>query len=306
MKVAKRAQKSLGLNDSELLEIMDLMGGPAQVIEGPHAGRIGMFDDEGIEEDEESGDDVHVAFVHFGVIQLTRRYQMIPLEHLRPATMEALMTRLENLHRLIALQQDHDLEARTEWLSELQYIDSVLVNRMIDASFFKARQGKNVFISYSSKDEQFASRLASDLRVAGHTPWLGEWEIKVGQSIIEKISKGIDGAHCVIVILTEHAIASKWVEREWQPKYWDEVRSGRTQVLPVLYRDCEIPPFLKTKKYADCRGDYNAGLKDILLALNSLDEESPEPSGAVRSRTRSTPAVPARPSPPRRRSATRR
>jgi hypothetical protein len=77
----------------------------------------------------------------------------------------------------------------------------------------------------------------------------------------------------VIVILSEHAIASRWVQREWHTKYWNEIQNGKFQVLPLLLRDCELPELLKTRKYADFRQSYNNGLEDLLAAIDELTLE---------------------------------
>jgi hypothetical protein len=50
--------------------------------------------------------------------------------------------------------------------------------------------------------------------------------IRVGESIPTKINQGIEQSDVLIVVLSEHAVASHWVEREWQAKYWREVDSG--------------------------------------------------------------------------------
>ena len=44
-----------------------------------------------------------------------------------------------------------------------------------------------IFISYSSKDKEFANRLYNDLQKFGHEPWLDELKIKVGECIVTKI-----------------------------------------------------------------------------------------------------------------------
>jgi hypothetical protein len=74
----------------------------------------------------------------------------------------------------------------------------------------------------------------------------------------------------VLVILSKHSIDSKWVEREWEAKYWDEVQSGEVKVIPVLLEECDIPQLLKTKKYANFVSDYANGLDEILLVLNRI------------------------------------
>lgn len=124
-----------------------------------------------------------------------------------------------------------------------------------------------VFISHSSKDRGFAAKLSDDLVKLGHTPWLDAREIMIGDSIQTKIETGISGADYVVVVLSEEATHSRWVDKEWKLKLWDEVEQNRVLVLPVLLSDCEIPQFLKDKKYADFRKDYPIGLAQLAVAL---------------------------------------
>lgn len=125
----------------------------------------------------------------------------------------------------------------------------------------------NVFISYSSSDKDFASRLAGDLEILGHNIWLDEWQIKVGESIPTKIQEGIEKAKYVIVILSPSSIESGWVEKEWQTAYWAEIENKSIVVLPVLYIDCNIPALLRPKKYADFRGKYEIGFAKLSQAI---------------------------------------
>ena len=39
--------------------------------------------------------------------------------------------------------------------------------------------------------------------------------------------------------------------------------TGKNAILPLLYRDCEIPVLLKTIKYADFRYDYQLGFSEL-------------------------------------------
>ncbi|WP_370884514.1 toll/interleukin-1 receptor domain-containing protein [Enterobacter cloacae complex sp. 2015409] len=130
--------------------------------------------------------------------------------------------------------------------------------------------GAKIFISHSSLDKPFAKMLCMDLEANGYAPWLDEWDIKVGGIIPERISDGLEEADFVIVILSENTVSSKWVEREWQTKYWNEIQHNCIHVLPLLLKDCKIPELLKTKKYADFRNDFNSGLRDLLAVLESL------------------------------------
>jgi hypothetical protein len=132
----------------------------------------------------------------------------------------------------------------------------------------------NVFLSHSSKDNDFVRRLADDLRELGHEPWLDEWKIRVGDCIVSKIQEGLARAEYVVLVLTPEAVASGWVDREWKDAYWSEIGEKRVIVLPVLLRACEVPPLLRTKKYADFTQRYELGLALLAQAFMPQDPNS--------------------------------
>ncbi|MDR1996661.1 toll/interleukin-1 receptor domain-containing protein [Azonexus sp.] len=262
--------------------------GPVYIVDGPFAGRIGYYDDNDHEfPDDIDWDDIDiddhnsipgqgVAIVYFGDFFLADRYYLIPDEFVREVTTADLMKRREELHNKIgrfAAARDTpeiDPEEKFDLLTELHFVEGALVDRMIHARYGNKGQGAKIFISHSSKDKKFATWLGTDLKASGHTPWLDEWDIYVGESIPEKISTGLSDADFIVVVLSGNSIKSKWVEREWHAKYWLEIEKNQTMVLPLLIEDCEVPELLKTKKYADFRSSYNDGLEDVLHAIDCL------------------------------------
>lgn len=71
-----------------------------------------------------------------------------------------------------------------------------------------------LFLSYSSQDKEFAQQLASDLTNNEVDVWIDFWEIKVGDSIIDKISTAIQENDFIGVILTPASCNSVWVRKE--------------------------------------------------------------------------------------------
>lgn len=134
-----------------------------------------------------------------------------------------------------------------------------------------------IFISHSSKDKPFVTRLATDLAEVGHEPWLDEWQIQVGDCIVKSISDGLNESEYVIVVLSPNSVASGWVEREWAPLYWSEIASKRRCILPVLISECAIPVLLRTRKYADFRRGYGVGFAQLTCAIGPVLMQEPEP-----------------------------
>ena len=125
-----------------------------------------------------------------------------------------------------------------------------------------------VFISYTMPDREFAERLATDIESFGLGVWIDRLEIRLGDSITERIQAGIQQSQWMIVVLSPAAMQSGWVEAELRAGLAREIGSKKAFVLPVLLQDVELPVFLQDKFYADFTGDYEVGLrlvKDRLL-----------------------------------------
>jgi CheY-like chemotaxis protein len=126
-----------------------------------------------------------------------------------------------------------------------------------------------VFISYSSKDRPFAEKLAAKLLDHGWQVWYDQWEIKVGDSIIERIEQGITSSSYLIILLSEASVTSKWVQEEIHAAFVRQLEGKESKVLPALIEDCNIPPFLRSKKYADFRSSFDEGIQQIVMAITA-------------------------------------
>ncbi len=111
----------------------------------------------------------------------------------------------------------------------------------------------SIFLSHSSIDKRFAHRLGEFLTAYGVTTWIDKAEIKVGDSLLQKITEGIEKMDYLGVILSPTSISSGWVQKELRIATTMEIEQKQVKVLPILYRDCDIPLFLQDKVYADFR-----------------------------------------------------
>ncbi|QWT39314.1 toll/interleukin-1 receptor domain-containing protein [Dickeya dadantii] len=263
--------------------------GIVKVIHGVHKGRIGYYDDDDFissEEEiadndeytyEESENEDQIAIVYFGDFLLAPEHYSISHDALEHVSMNDLMIRKEELFNLCSpfvSKKKTNYTKLCSYFSELHLVETTLLEKIVEQRYVHKPKGLKIFISHSSKDKSFAKLLCMDLEANGYIPWLDEWNISVGESIPEKISSGLQDADFIIVILSENSVSSRWVEREWQVKYWNEIEKVRINVLPLLLKDCQIPELLRTKKYADFRNDFNYGLNDLLLALENLSQDS--------------------------------
>lgn len=117
--------------------------------------------------------------------------------------------------------------------------------------------------------------LAEALLGHGFKVWLDEWDLEVGDSIVQNIQDGLQRCEFVAVWLTESSIHSGWAAKEWQSKVFSEVSTKKISVLPLLAEDCDVPFFLSDKKYADFRTSFDHGLAQLLRALKRKPPEAP-------------------------------
>lgn len=141
-------------------------------------------------------------------------------------------------------------------------------NKTPDTKFIR------VFISHSAKDKSLAGRLAQDLRATGLEVWYDSDEIHVGDTILEKIEQGFSSCDFMVIILSPDAVASWMVRQELMLFLNEERRRSHALVLPVLYKDCQIPALLESRHYADFRESYEAGLAELQRSLG-IDKWQP-------------------------------
>lgn len=123
------------------------------------------------------------------------------------------------------------------------------------------------FVSYSRADTDFVLRLCQDLRGAGASIWLDQLDIHPGEDWDEAIERGLSECGRMLAVLSPKAVASQNV--------LDEIGyalSKKKPIIPVLYRDCEVPYRLNRIQYVDFRTAYDEPLKYLSLAIGDAKE----------------------------------
>jgi len=94
------------------------------------------------------------------------------------------------------------------------------------------------FISYSSKDQEFARLLHDDLQNHGVRCWLASQDMETGDRIRPAIDRRIRLRDKLLVILSESSVRSEWVGDEVEAALEEEHKEGNRLVLfPVRLDD---------------------------------------------------------------------
>ncbi|MDD5392700.1 MAG: toll/interleukin-1 receptor domain-containing protein [Thiothrix sp.] len=125
----------------------------------------------------------------------------------------------------------------------------------------------NVFISHRKHDTELAERLSQTLEQAGHTVWFDEWEINLGDSIVERINQGLEGMS-YLVLCYSSAGMSPWVNREWMSTLHRQLSDQSVKILPILLSGNGKPPaILADIRHADLAKDWDKGVQALLKAI---------------------------------------
>jgi hypothetical protein len=140
-----------------------------------------------------------------------------------------------------------------------------------------------VFLAHSSADKKFALKLANHLKTFGIHAWVYESELRIGDSLVERIQQTLKQVDLLIVLLSPHSVRSRWVQKELEPMLVEEIETGKVKVIPVLYKKCKLPPFLKGKLYADLStpAKYEKNLGRLVQSILSLASARRLPSLAT-------------------------
>lgn len=96
------------------------------------------------------------------------------------------------------------------------------------------------FISYNSKDEQFARKLHDDLQNSGVRCWFAPEDMKIGDQIRPRIDQEIRLRDKLLVILSKNSVKSEWVGDEVEAALEDESKSNRLVLFPIRLDDAVI------------------------------------------------------------------
>jgi hypothetical protein len=121
----------------------------------------------------------------------------------------------------------------------------------------KAIEFYSCFISYSSKDEEFAKRLYADLQNEGVRCWFAPEDLKIGEKFRIRIDESIRLYDKLLLVLSENSVSSQWVEKEVETAFEKEGEQKKTVLFPVQLDNAVSD--IKTGWAADVRRSRHVG-----------------------------------------------
>jgi hypothetical protein len=143
----------------------------------------------------------------------------------------------------------------------------------------KEEKHPKVFISHAGEDkERFVLDFAERLRQKGVDAWLDKWEMKPGDSLIDKIfEEGIRECDIFIVVLSKNSITKRWVREELNAGIVQRIEKS-TKIIPVIIDEgIEIPTSLKDTVWTRIEdlSEYDKEFAQILMSIYNETEKPP-------------------------------
>lgn len=133
-----------------------------------------------------------------------------------------------------------------------------------------------VFLSHASEDkDRFVVGFARQLRESGVDVWLDQWEMKPGDSLVDKIfEEGLKDACAVIIVLSTTSVQKPWVREELNASVVNRISRG-TKLIPVVIDECDVPESLRSTVWQKVENldDYSQSLQCILAAIFDVTDK---------------------------------
>lgn len=128
---------------------------------------------------------------------------------------------------------------------------------------------KSVFISHNSNDKATAREIGLFLISEDVNVWFDEWEINYGASIPQSINKGLNDCTHFLLLWSEHAQTSKWVEAELNSiiNLQLSTRSEHVKIIPLCLDDTPLPRLISHYRYIKYSGGSETDRREIVSAV---------------------------------------
>lgn len=129
-----------------------------------------------------------------------------------------------------------------------------------------------VFLCHDSNDKDFVKKISFELSRRSISTWLDEYQLKVGDSLTTKITKGIREADFGVIFISKNFLKNeKWVKFELESLMSQQIYDGKKKILPVWLdieeSDLTDFPWLREKLGANSKKGVEHVANELVKAI---------------------------------------
>lgn len=137
----------------------------------------------------------------------------------------------------------------------------------------------DIFISYNKADVEFAEQLVRAIEKQKYNGrklrcFYDSWDIAPGENILLRIEEGLSNSRFIGLIISPDWLKSDWTTLERVIPVHEDPAGLKGKIVPILRRNCNIPPSIRILKWLDFRteSNFNRELRKLLNRLMGLSE----------------------------------
>ncbi len=136
----------------------------------------------------------------------------------------------------------------------------------------------HVYISYTNEDKDYVDLIEAELGERGHSAWRDTSQIADGADWEAAIAAALDNAYAIILMLSQNALQSEWVQKEI-----DFAVTHSVPLIAVHLDDCELPTqaaelsLVSLQRLQEAQGieQLNLYRQSMITLINLLEENRP-------------------------------
>lgn len=156
-----------------------------------------------------------------------------------------------------------------------------------------ASQAPVAFLSHASEDKAtFVEPLGRALAALGVQPWLDKWEIRPGDSLVQKLfDEGLSRVDVVVIVISAVSATKPWVREELDSATVRRITEG-TRLIPVRLDGTQMPAPLQHLAWIDAERSTEGVAQTACKIADIMHGHDPRPAVAPPPVYASTVAIP--------------
>ncbi|MGP8070937.1 MAG: toll/interleukin-1 receptor domain-containing protein [Candidatus Bathyarchaeia archaeon] len=120
----------------------------------------------------------------------------------------------------------------------------------------------DIFVSYNKADTEFAERLVKRIESEQYNDrqlrcFYAPWDIQPGENVLLRIEKAETTSRFVALVMSPDWLKSDWTTLERVIPVYEDPAGLKGRVIPILRRNCNIPPSIRILDWLDFTHDIN-------------------------------------------------
>ena len=128
-----------------------------------------------------------------------------------------------------------------------------------------------VFISYSTKDQEYADKVYKHLTANGLNVWMASHDIHGGEDFANEITNAVNGCDTFVFVMSKNSDDSPHCINELSLAF-----SGRKRIIPIRIEDFNLSKtstyFLQRAQWVNAVESFESGLDEVFAQINKKEE----------------------------------